>query len=116
MINKFDMRKIFLFLFSVICLTMVSCTSDLVGSWVEPSNSGEEQGFILNKDGSASSINMDYVEFKSWEREGDLLILRGNNTGSLKHEFSDTMTIENINDTELTLSDGGAYKVTYKRK
>ncbi len=96
-------------------LGMTSCTSSPVGTWIEPTGGSEEIGFTLYKDGSATSVNMGYVEFKQWEKKGDLLILRGDNLGSRKHEFSDTMKIENITKTELTLSQAG-YSVTYIKK
>mgnify|MGYP006391819175 FL=1 len=47
---------------------------------------------------------MRFVEFKQWEKKGDLLILKGNNVGSRKHEFVDTMKIDKMSKTELTLS------------
>ena len=96
-------------------LGLVSCAPSPVGKWIEPTGGSEEQGFVLNKDGSVESINMGYVEFKNWERKGDLLILKGANIGSVKRDFSDTMKIEKITDTEMTLSQGG-YTVTYERK
>ena len=94
---------------------MVSCSSSPVGTWVEAIGGSEEIGFTLNKDGSASSINMGYVDFNQWENNGDLLILKGDYVGSNKREFSDTMKIELITKTELTLSQGG-YSVTYIKK
>lgn len=109
------MKKILSVAILLMTLSFMSCTPSPVGKWIEPTGGSEEQGFILNKDGSASSVNMGYVEFDKWEKNGDLLILKGANIGSVKREFSDTMKIEKITKTEMTLSQAG-YSVTYERK
>lgn len=109
------MRKILSFIFLLMTLGFMSCSPSPVGTWVEHTGGSEEIGFTLNKDGSASSVNMGFVEFKSWERNGDLLILKGANIGSVKRDFADTMKIEKITKTELTLSQD-RYSVTYERK
>lgn len=109
------MRKVLSVLFVLMTLGLISCSPSPVGTWVEPTGGSEEIGFTLNQDGTAISLNMGFVEFKQWEKNGDLLILKGNNVGSRKHEFVDTMKIENITKTELTLSQAG-YSVTYIKK
>lgn len=110
------MKRFLFFTLVLTTLGLMSCTPSAVGTWVEASDNGtQEHGFILNKDGSAESLNMNYVEFISWEKKGDLLILKGVNTGSVKKEFSDTMKIERITKTDLSLSQAG-YTVTYSRK
>ena len=109
------MRKVLSVLFVLMTLGLISCSPSPVGTWVEPTGGSEEIGFTLNKDGSANSVNMRFVEFKQWEKKGDLLILKGNNVGSRKHEFVDTMKIDKMSKTELTLSQAG-YSVTYLRK
>ena len=109
------MKKLFGFTVVLMTFGMMSCSSSPVGTWVELTEGSEEIGFTLNKDGSANSVNMRFVEFKQWEKKGDLLILKGNNVGSRKHEFVDTMKIDKMSKTELTLSQAG-YSVTYLRK
>ena len=110
------MKKVLLFSALALSFLMISCTNPLVGTWIQPSTSyTQEQGFVLEKDGSASDINIDYVTFKSWEKKGDFLILNGENTGSVKGAFSDTLIIENLTDNELVLSQSG-YSMTYKKK
>lgn len=49
----------------------------LVGAWIQPNpiNNSEVQGFKLNSDGSASSVNMATLLYKNWLLEGDSLIL-----------------------------------------
>ncbi|MBP5643162.1 MAG: hypothetical protein J6X10_02860 [Bacteroidales bacterium] len=110
------MKKVLLFSALALSFVMISCTNPLVGTWVQPSTVyTQEQGFVLEKDGTASDINMDYVAFTSWEKKGDMLILNGENVGSAPGEFSDTLIIENVTEDELTLSQSG-YSVTYKKK
>lgn len=109
------MKKLLSFTLVLMTLGMMSCSPSPVGTWIETTGGSEEIGFTLNKDGSANSINMGFVDFNKWERSGDLLILKGDYLGSNKREFSDTMRIENIGKTELTLSQGG-YSVTYTKK
>ncbi len=109
------MKRFLIFTFVLISLGMMSCTPSVTGTWVESTGGTEEIGFTLNKDGSANSLNMGFVEFKQWEKSGDLLILKGNNVGSRKREFVDTMKIEKVTKTELTLSQAG-YTVTYMKR
>jgi hypothetical protein len=109
------MKKIFGFAIVLLTLGMMSCTPSPVGTWVEVTGGSEEQGFTLNKDGSASSLNLGYVVFDKWEKNGDLLILKGDYTGLVKREFSDTMKIEKLTKTDLTLSQG-IYTVNYIKK
>lgn len=110
------MKKVLLFSALALFVSMISCTNPLVGTWVQPQTSfTQEQGFVLEKDGTASDVNVDYVTFKSWEKKGDMLIIKGENTGSVKGAFSDTLTIEKVTDDELVLSQSG-YTVTYKKK
>lgn len=109
------MKGILKIMLVFVTLGFMSCTPSAVGTWVDTKSKTGEQGFTLYKDGSAKSTGMDFVEFKSWEKNGDFLIFNGNNTGSVKREFSDTMKIEKLTKTELTLSQGG-YSVTYKKK
>ncbi|MBO7469080.1 MAG: hypothetical protein II817_00945 [Bacteroidales bacterium] len=110
------MKKVLLFSALALSFSMISCTSPLVGTWVQPQTSyTQEQGFVLYKDGTADDINVDFVKYESWEKKGDLLILKGKNIGSVKRDFSDTMKIEKVTDNELILSQSG-YSVTFRRK
>jgi len=109
------MKKLLLSATVIFALGFMSCSPSPVGTWVIPAGNTEEQGITLYNDGTASSINMRNVEFKNWEKNGDILILKGNNTGSNKREFVDTMKIENITKTEMTLSQAG-YSVKYIKK
>ena len=110
------MKKVLLISALALSLSVISCTDPLVGTWVQPqTNFTQEQGFELYKDGTATDINVDYVKYESWEKNGDYLILKGKNVGSVKKDFSDTLKIEKVDDDELILSQSGE-KVTFKRK
>ena len=110
------MKKVLLFSALALSFVTISCTSPLVGTWVQPQTSfTQEQGFVLYKDGTAADINVDYVVYESWEKNGDFLILKGKNVGSVKKDFCDTMIIEKVTDNELILSQSG-YSVTFNRK
>lgn len=101
------MKKILGFTFLLMTLGLISCSPSPVGKWIEPTGGSEEFGFILNEDGSVQNINMGYVEFRNWEKNGDLLILKGANIGSAKRDFIDTMRIEKLTETEMILSQVG---------
>lgn len=110
------MKKVLFISALALSFSLISCTSPLVGTWIQPETSfTQEQGFVLHKDGTAEDINVDYVQYESWEKQGDFLILNGKNVGSVKKDFSDTLKIEKVDDDELVLSQSGE-TVTFKRK
>ena len=112
------MKKVLLFSALALLSFAVGCTKSpsVVGTWVQPATGfSPEIGFVLAKDGSAQGINMGYVEYKSWEKIGDIIVFKGERTGSMPGVFSDTLTIEKVTDDELILSQSG-YTVTYKKK
>lgn len=110
------MKKILIFCAFALMFVMVSCSDPMVGSWVMPATSyTPEQGFELKENGTAEAINMDFVEFTTWQKEGDKLILNGKNTGSVKGDFSDEMNIVEVTKEEMKLETGGI-TLTYKKK
>ena len=98
------MRKVLSVLFVLMTLGLISCSPSPVGTWVEPTGGSEEIGFTLNQDGTASSLNMGFVEFKQWEKNGDLLILKGNNLIFLRRFYKNVFKSEII----------GIYSRSYK--
>lgn len=75
--------------------------ASIEGAWVEPVPGMEnmQQGFVLEPDGTASSINMATLQYESWKKEGDVLILAGKSIGN--HQtiaFSDTLVIKDLSD------------------
>lgn len=81
----------------------------LVGSWIQPipGNEKETQGFTLNEDGTAQSINMFTLLYKSWKLSDSTLVLTaesiGNRTSSI---FDDIYKIESLNNGKLVLKRG----------
>lgn len=93
-------------------------TSILEGNWVEhiPGMEDRVQGFSLEKDGQASSINMATLRYEAWQRQGDKLILSGISIGNgVSSNFSDTYTIEKITADKLILKRGAENK-TFTRE
>ena len=91
----------------------------ITGTWVDPADENSvfgETGFTLQEDGTVIPINTGYVEYTNWEKDGDLLIFKGNYTGTNPHAFVDTMWIEALAEDSLVLKDSGNYSVTYQRK
>ena len=110
------MKKVLLFSALALSFMMSSCKDPLVGTWVQPGTTyTPEQGFVLEKNGKASGVNMDFVKFETWKKKGNMLIISGENTGSLKGEFVDTLMIKDLTDDVLILSQSG-YTMTYRRK
>ena len=73
-----------LFASAALCAALLisACTTPsdpVAGTWVEPipGMPGKVQGFRLEADGGASSVNMATLTTERWKREGDRLILEG---------------------------------------
>ena len=103
----------------ILGLFFASCSHpSVVGTWVEPANEDgitSEIGFTLLENGEVIPINMGYVEFKNWEKSGDMLYMKGTYTGTNPHDFVDTMKIVKVDDQQLVLEQGG-YQVMYQKK
>ena len=76
-------------------IAFTACEGNCIeGEWVEPVPGMENhvQGINIKKGGKASSINMATLQYASWKKEGNKLILSGKSIGN--HEtisFSDTL-------------------------
>jgi len=93
-------------------------TALFVGSWVEPipGNESEVQGFTLNEDGSASSINMNTLLYQKWVLKKGQLILTAKSIGNHTSSVDDMVySIELVGKNILTISNGFA-SFTYKRQ
>ena len=102
----------------VMGLFMASCGQKypLEGTWVEPANSAlGEVGFTMLENGGMVSINTGFREYKSWEKVGKQLVIKGMINGSDPHEFTDTYDIISLDDKQLVLGQDG-YTVTYQKK
>ena len=120
MIN--EIRNVFL-----IMVLITSCQSDpkktasesksgmsvdrnqFIGSWVQPNpiNEKQVQGFTLEKDGTAESINLATLKYKNWWYEAGELNLVTESIGN-KTSFTDTNKHEvtKITDKELEFKNG----------
>ncbi len=100
-------------------LVFASCSRpSIVGTWVEPAAEGSylgEVGFTLLENGQVISINTGFREYKTWEKNGNLLILNGTTNGSAPASFADTNNIISLDDSLLVIGQDG-YSVTYHRK
>ena len=55
-------------------VALTACNNaSIEGSWVEPvpGMPGMQQGFVLDGDGSASSINMATLKYEAWKKVGN---------------------------------------------
>lgn len=80
----------------------------LYGTWTEPNpiKENEEQGFRLNKDGTAESINMATLLYRQWWLRDNTLYLVTESKGN-RQSILDTSayTVVNVTNNELTLRD-----------
>ncbi len=101
-------------------LAALACSENesLVGKWVQavPGMPRAEQGFVLEADGSAESVNMASMVYETWKEQDGRLILSGKSIGN--HQtfgFSDTLVIERHTRDSLILRKG-LLKLKYARK
>ena len=79
----------------------------IAGTWVEPNpiNPDEMQGFTLNQDGTASSVNMETLIFKSWAFDTQTLMLTNESIGNKQTLIgTDTLTIVKLDADSLVLA------------
>ena len=91
-------------------VALTACNNaSIEGSWVEPvpGMPGMQQGFVLDGDGSASSINMATLKYEAWKKVGNRLLLSGTSIGNHQNiSFTDTLTIEKLTQDSLILKRG----------
>lgn len=84
----------------IIAFLMACCNRkevDITGAWFRfvPGGSRWGQGIQLNPDSTAFSIGINNLILESWEREGDLLILKGKRViNRIAFAFTDTLVID----------------------
>ncbi len=105
------MKKFQLALTAISAILLASCAQKdpLVGTWVQPIKSmpGQLQGFELQEDGQARSVNMATLDYEAWARDGDQLRLSGKSIGN--HQtltFNEVWTIDRLTDEGLILKKG----------
>ena len=106
---------------SILCaIFLFACndTPQITGTWTQPvpNMPGMNQGFVLNTDGSAQSVNMATLQYDTWIRDGDTLTMTGQSIGNGQTiEFTESYTIETLNTDTLVLRDGDT-TITYSRQ
>ena len=84
-----------------------------VNTWLEPvpAQFGRQQGFILDEDGSAESVNMATLEYESWQVADRKLTLRGRSIGNGgTFPFEEVWNVVMVSKKKLVLQRGGVYK------
>lgn len=62
------------------------------------------QGFILEADGKAESVNMSILQYETWQRQGNTLVLTVQSIGNHQTvSFSDTLRIHSLTADSLVL-------------
>ena len=63
-----------------------------------------QQGLILGADGKAESVDMSTLQYETWHRQGDTLVLTGQSIGNHQTvSFSDTLRIHSLSADSLVL-------------
>lgn len=94
---------------TTICLTACTNNENVIGSWVEPvpGMGHMVQGIRIEAGGKASSINMATLQYETWKKKGNELILTGKSMGNRQTiPFSDTLAIEKLTQDSLVLKKG----------
>ncbi len=84
----------------------------LLGTWTEPvpGQPGSVQGFELEADGSARSVNMATLQYERWRLQDGALVLEGKSIGNGQTiPFTETLRIERLTDKTL-VTDRAAYQ------
>lgn len=94
----------------MVAVLLTACNeASIEGAWVQPVPGMEQmsQGIKIEAGGKASSINMATLQYETWEKKGDQLLLTGNSIGNRQTlPFSDTWTIEKLTSDSLVISQG----------
>ena len=78
----------------------------LAGTWVEPVPGMENmvQGFSLEENGKASSVNMATLQYEKWQSSGKQLVLSGKSIGNHQAiDFTTTYEIKELSPQKLVL-------------
>lgn len=90
----------------------------LWGTWVEnvPNMPNLKQGFVLEEDGTAGSVNMATLQYNSWQQNGNELILSCKSIGNHQTiDFTNRYKIQKLTEDTLVLQ-SGSRTYTYKKQ
>lgn len=115
------MKKISVLFFFMIFISACHSMQNkaYVGEWIEvmPVNKQIIQGVNLKEDGTASSIGMATLQYKTWKISGNQMILEGTSIGNGQTiEFVDTYDIKEITPNSLKLEKQNKYQIHYYRR
>ena len=99
------MKKLFS-LFAFLFLLSACGQDKLVGTWIQPIPGMENQiqGFKLNADGSAESVNMHTLVYNAWSHKNNTLTLKGESIGNGQTiKISEQFEIQNLTQDTLIL-------------
>ena len=112
-------KLISIILASAVALVLASCNNTpITGTWIDVSSSNQfvdSIGIILNEDHTVVPINSGFNEYKTWERVGDDLLLKGVYTGTNPHDFTDTLYIVRLKKDSLILRQR-SYELPFVRR
>lgn len=101
------MKKLLSVLFA---LFLIACANpDISGTWVQPvpNMPTMTQGFILNPDGTAESVNMATLQYETWTLNGNELTMTGRSIGNGQTiEFTQDYEIEKLTSDTLIIRNG----------
>ena len=94
----------------MVAVLLTACNgASIEGAWVQPVPGMEQmsQGIRIKAGGKASSINMATLQYETWEKKGNQLVLTGNSIGNRQTlPFSDIWTIEKLTSDSLIICQG----------
>lgn len=113
------MKKICMLL-SVVFMTACDKCPDIAGRWVQPVPGMEDitQGFELQKNGVATSINMETLVYKTWtQTDCNTIVMTGESIGNGQTiTFTETYNISMPDKNTLVLGTTNGYSQTYTRE
>ena len=99
--------------------TACSSNTDIVGTWTQPipGMEGSEQGFVLENEGKASSVNMATLQYETWDKIGNVIFLKGKSLGNGQTiEFTDTLVVASLTADTLNVTRNGQVSADARQK
>lgn len=114
---RYSMKPFALFL---LLISLVACQSkdkdSVVGKWTISGENQSDAGFIFDKEGIASAFPAGDVEYKTWEMQGDNLILHGRRQeNGTSNEYNQILKVISIKDNTLIVETEEGQTLTYTK-